>query len=138
MNIPPQSLASALEVLARSPSRMRLGVARGYFFTNLDPTLEGVIAKALRHLRDRGVVLVEADIPDLAGLTSDGLPVGLELDGPAGSDRTLLAMGLAMEEVLGPLPPQARGLSAVTPKLIQAMNEEKANADKHSDIIGRP
>ncbi len=222
---------------------LRLGVARGYFFTNLDPALEGVIAGALRHLRDRGVVLVEADIPDLAtlngrgsfpivafeaprdlslylaehsigvslselisaiaspdvkgilesltgpdatplavyqevihshrpalqaayeayfrqfdvaalvfpttrlparsigqevtvelngklvptlrtyihntdpgsnagipglsvpaGLTSDGLPVGLELDGPAGSDRTLLAIGLAVEEVLGPLP----------------------------------
>jgi indoleacetamide hydrolase len=48
-----------------------------------------------------------AGIPGLsipAGLTSDGLPVGLELDGPAGSDRTLLAIGLAVEEVLGPLP----------------------------------
>jgi hypothetical protein len=47
---------------------MRLGVARGYFFTNLDSTLEGVIAEALHRLRDRGVVLVEADIPDLATL----------------------------------------------------------------------
>jgi Asp-tRNA(Asn)/Glu-tRNA(Gln) amidotransferase A subunit family amidase len=65
LNIPPQSLASAFKALARSPSRMRLGVARDYFFTNLDPTLEGVIAEALRRLRDRGVVLVEADIPDL-------------------------------------------------------------------------
>jgi Asp-tRNA(Asn)/Glu-tRNA(Gln) amidotransferase A subunit family amidase len=45
---------------------MRLGVARGYFFTNLDSTLKEVIAEALRRLRDRGVVLVEADIPDLA------------------------------------------------------------------------
>jgi hypothetical protein len=61
LNIPPQSLASALEVLACSPSRIQLGVARGYFFTSLDLTLEGV----LRRLRDRGVVLVEADIPDL-------------------------------------------------------------------------
>jgi indoleacetamide hydrolase len=222
---------------------LRLSIARGNFFTHLDPTLEEVIAEALRRLRDRGVVLVEADIPDLAtlnsrvsfpirafepprdlsrylaehgsgvslselisaivslevkgilesltgpdaislavyqdvihihrpalqaayeayfrefdvaalvfpttrlparpigqdatvelngqlvptfrvyihntasgsnagipglsvpaGLTSDGLPVGLELDGPAGSDRTLLAIGLAVEEVLGPLP----------------------------------
>jgi Asp-tRNA(Asn)/Glu-tRNA(Gln) amidotransferase A subunit family amidase len=223
---------------------LRLGVARGNFFTNLDPTLEGVIAEALCRLRDRGVVLVEADIPDLAtlngrvsfpivafeaprdlslylaehgtgvslselisaiaspevrgtlesltgpgttplavyqdvihshrpalqaayeayfrqfdvaalvfpttrlparpigqevtvelngqsvptfrtyihntapgssagipglsvpaGLTGDGLPVGLELDGPAGSDRILLAIGLAVEEVLGRCPP---------------------------------
>jgi Asp-tRNAAsn/Glu-tRNAGln amidotransferase A subunit and related amidases len=222
---------------------LRLGVARGNFFTNLDPTLEVVIAEVLRRLRDRGVVLVEADILDLAtlndrvsspivafesprdlslylaehgtgvslselisaiaspdvkgalesligpgaiplavyqnvihihrpalqaayeayfrqfdvaalvfpttllparptgqdgmvelngklvptfrtyihntapgsnagipglsvpaGLTSDGLPVGMELDGPAGSDRILLAIGLAVEELLGPLP----------------------------------
>ena len=33
------------------------------------------------------------------------LPVGLELDGPAGSDRRLLAIGMAMEKVFGRLPP---------------------------------
>jgi len=32
-----------------------------------------------------------------AGRTATGLPVGLELDGPAGSDRSLLALGLAIE-----------------------------------------
>lgn len=241
---------------------LRLGVARGNFFTNLDPALEVVIAEALRRLRDRGVVLVEADIPDLAtlngrvsfpirafeaprdlslylaeygtglslselisavaspevkgilelltgpdatplavyqdviythrpalqaayeayfrqvdvaalvfpttplparpigqdatvelngelvptfriyihntapganagipglsvpaGLTSDGLPIGLALDGPAGSDRILLAIGLAVEELLGPLPaPKPRGLSAVAQELIQDGN----------------
>jgi indoleacetamide hydrolase len=36
---------------------------------------------------------------------SSGLPVGLELDGPAGSDRRLLAIGLAIEKLLGRLPP---------------------------------
>jgi mandelamide amidase len=40
-----------------------------------------------------------------AGLTSSGLPVALEFDGPAGSDRSLLALGLAVEAVLGRLPP---------------------------------
>jgi mandelamide amidase len=48
-----------------------------------------------------------AGIPGLsipAGLTGAGLPVGLELDGPVGSDRRLLAIGLALEKVLGPLP----------------------------------
>jgi Asp-tRNA(Asn)/Glu-tRNA(Gln) amidotransferase A subunit family amidase len=48
-----------------------------------------------------------AGIPGLsvpAGLTRSGLPVGLELDGPAGSDRALLAVGLAVEEELGQLP----------------------------------
>lgn len=49
-----------------------------------------------------------AGIPGLslpAGLTANGLPVGLELDGPAGSDRRLLAIGLALEAVLPPTPP---------------------------------
>lgn len=40
-----------------------------------------------------------------AGLTSSGLPVALEFDGPAGSDRSVLALGLALEPVLGKLPP---------------------------------
>ncbi|WP_322053476.1 indoleacetamide hydrolase [Paraburkholderia bannensis] len=51
-----------------------------------------------------------AGIPGLAlpaGLTEAGLPVGLELDGPSGSDRRLLAIGLAFEEILGPLPAPA-------------------------------
>ena len=40
-----------------------------------------------------------------AGLTPGGLPVALEFDGPSGSDRSLLAVGLAVEPVLGQLPP---------------------------------
>ncbi len=40
---------------------------------------------------------------------STKLPVGLELDGPAGSDRRLLAIGMAFEKVFGRLPaPSAR------------------------------
>jgi mandelamide amidase len=48
-----------------------------------------------------------AGIPGLslpAGLVDGRLPVGLELDGPAGSDRRLLAIGLAFEQILGTLP----------------------------------
>lgn len=48
-----------------------------------------------------------AGIPGLsipAGMTANGLPVGIEIDGPLGSDRRLLALGLAMEKVLGRLP----------------------------------
>jgi mandelamide amidase len=37
-------------------------------------------------------------------LTASGLPVGIEIDGPLGSDRRLLALGMAMEKVLGRLP----------------------------------
>jgi indoleacetamide hydrolase len=40
-----------------------------------------------------------------AGLTPGGLPVALEFDGPSGSDRALLAVGAALEPVLGKLPP---------------------------------
>jgi Asp-tRNA(Asn)/Glu-tRNA(Gln) amidotransferase A subunit family amidase len=36
-----------------------------------------------------------------AGLTTTGLPVGIEFDGPAGSDRALLAVGLSLERALG-------------------------------------
>ena len=42
-----------------------------------------------------------------ADLNNEGLPVCLELDGPTGSDRALLGIGLAIESVLGHLPPPA-------------------------------
>lgn len=48
-----------------------------------------------------------AGIPGLAlpaGMAYGRLPVGLELDGPLGSDRRLLAIGLAFEQILGTLP----------------------------------
>jgi len=40
-----------------------------------------------------------------AGLTHDGLPVGFEIDGLPGGDDQLLRLGMAIEAVLGPLPP---------------------------------
>jgi mandelamide amidase len=44
------------------------------------------------------------------GLTASGLPVAIELDGPEGEDRRLLAIGMAVEAVLRPLPaPALRG-----------------------------
>lgn len=46
-------------------------------------------------------------IPLALGAASK-LPVGLELDGPAGSDRRLIAIGLALEEVFGRLPAPKR------------------------------
>ena len=42
-------------------------------------------------------------IPIALGAVSK-LPIGLELDGPAGSDRRLLAVGMALEKVFGRLP----------------------------------
>ncbi len=48
-----------------------------------------------------------------AGLSADGLPIGMELDGPAGSDRALLALCATVEAVLPetPAPPAARLLN---------------------------
>jgi mandelamide amidase len=49
-----------------------------------------------------------AGIPGITvpiGRTAAGLPVGLELDGPAGSDRRLLSIALALEQLFGRLPP---------------------------------
>ena len=45
-----------------------------------------------------------AGLPGLVlpiGVTSTGLPVGLEFDAPAGNDRALLSLGLALESVFG-------------------------------------
>jgi mandelamide amidase len=49
-----------------------------------------------------------AGIPGLslfAGMTPGGLPVGLEIDGPVGSDVKLLGLGMSIEAILGSAPP---------------------------------
>ena len=49
-----------------------------------------------------------AGLPGLvlpAGVTSGGLPIALEFDGPAGADRTLLSLGETVERILGKVPP---------------------------------
>jgi len=38
------------------------------------------------------------------GLTPDGLPVGLQIEGPSGADGALLALAAAIEAVLDPIP----------------------------------
>jgi mandelamide amidase len=43
-------------------------------------------------------------VPMALGASSK-LPVGLELDGPSGSDRRLLAIGMALDKLFGRLPP---------------------------------
>ena len=54
--------------------------------------------------------MATAGIPGLSlpvGRTVTGLPVGMELDAPAGTDRQLLSAALAIESLFGPLPPPA-------------------------------
>lgn len=60
---------------------------------------------AIAHNIDPGST---AGLPGLvlpAGLTSAGLPVAIELDAAAGTDRSLLALGASVAEALGPVPP---------------------------------
>ena len=39
-----------------------------------------------------------------AGITSEGLPVGMEFDALMGNDLQLLSLGLSLEKALGPIP----------------------------------
>jgi mandelamide amidase len=39
-----------------------------------------------------------------AGMSSTGLPIGLEFDALRGRDRDLLALGLSLEQTLGRIP----------------------------------
>jgi len=39
-----------------------------------------------------------------AGVTASGLPVGMEFAGLSGTDREILALGLSLEKMLGPIP----------------------------------
>ena len=59
-----------------------------------------------------------AGIPGLsvpAGMNGD-LPVGIEIDGPLGSDEKLFAIGLAMEKLFGSLPAPPRSICSTCPK----------------------
>ncbi len=42
-----------------------------------------------------------------AGLSDDGLPIGIEIDGAISDDRQLLALGLGIEVVMPPTPAPA-------------------------------
>ncbi len=49
-----------------------------------------------------------AGLPGLslfAGMTPGSLPVGIEIDGPVGSDTKLLGLGMSIEAILGTAPP---------------------------------
>lgn len=39
-----------------------------------------------------------------AGLSASGLPVGISIEGPIGSDKRVLGIGMAVERLLGTLP----------------------------------
>ena len=47
---------------------VRLGVPRGYFYKDIDPAMADVVDGALRRLKDAGITLIEADMPELSEL----------------------------------------------------------------------
>jgi mandelamide amidase len=63
------------------------------------------VSKILTLIRNTHVtgVLGVPGISLPAGLTRQGLPVGVELDGRSGRDSDLLGLGIAVEKALGPL-----------------------------------
>ena len=71
-----------------------------------DVTIRGM-ASAVRTAMLRNTVHASCvGMPGLvlpAGLTADGLPVGLEFDMLPGQDRELLSLGLTVERALGPI-----------------------------------
>jgi penicillin amidase len=59
-----------------SLSGLRLGVPRSYFYNDLEPTVATRADTVLQMLRDVGVILIEADIPDVAELNEKvGFPL---------------------------------------------------------------
>ena len=62
-------LAPAAAPIARAPlAGVRLALGRDYWFADLEPEVEGLVAAGLRRLQDAGAELVEAPIPELAEL----------------------------------------------------------------------
>jgi mandelamide amidase len=73
-----------------------------------DVEINGELVKhGFGHSIDNTVYQTATGIPSLtlpAGLAPDHLPIGVGFDGPAGSDKQLLAIGRAFERVRGPFP----------------------------------
>ena len=71
-----------------------------------DVEINGVMVPMRKAFAQNVTASSSAGLPGLVlpvGMTG-GLPVGLELDGPSGSDRDLLALGMALERILDPIP----------------------------------
>lgn len=65
-----------VEQPAISLSGLRLGVPRSYFYSDLESTVAARADTVLQMLQDAGVILIEADIPDLAELNEKiGFPL---------------------------------------------------------------
>jgi hypothetical protein len=66
-------------------------------------------------------------------LTADGLPVGLELDGPSGTDLRLLAISHAIETVL----PAAAAPAAALIRSTRAVVPAQRSCEAPAGVVGR-
>ncbi|MCC7005873.1 MAG: amidase [Ottowia sp.] len=77
--------------------------------------LNGVPTEAFLVYTRNTYATAAAGLPGVSipvSLTQEGLPVGVELDGPLGSDRYLLSLAMAIEQLFSPLPaPTFKSLS---------------------------
>ena len=65
-------------VQAKNPADLRLGVARSYFYENLDQETAIVAEKALKKLEDEGIQLIEVEVANLAALLEQAsFPIAL-------------------------------------------------------------
>lgn len=86
--MPAQRLEDSLEVVLNGKTLSTLAV----FVSNTRPA--------------NNAGLVGVSLP--MGTTTAGLPLGVELDGPAGSDRRVLSIALRLEQLLGGVPAPKR------------------------------
>ncbi len=88
----------------------KIDAATGSSLEKLPYTVDGVAKQTARDTFGTCIFHTDpctnAGIPSLsipAGLTAGGLPVGMQIDGPLGSDTNLLAIGMGIEALWGSL-----------------------------------
>src|SRR5262245_66543332 len=99
---------SALTEASASLKGLRMGVPRGLFWENLHPDTARIAEDTLKALAKAGVVLVEADIPDVGALDqAAGVPIALyeaivHLDEYLADHKTGLDFKKVVAEVASP------------------------------------
>ena len=91
---------------------VKLGVARGYWFSGLDAEVERITNAALRKLQDRGVELVDAKVADLANLTQQTTLPAIAHDFIRALPKYLQdsQTGLTFDQVVALASPEVKGL----------------------------
>ncbi len=90
----------------------RLGVPRGYFYTDIDSETAEIVETALRALREAGVTLIEADMPELAELVLPTYFVIAQTEAKTAFSKFLLdnETGLTFDEVTEQAAPRTKAL----------------------------